>query len=822
MVLLSCLFWGQIAVVSTSNEGGVTEEGRIINRLNYGAYAVQTGHVDIVDTFWTAVVHVQVPNVTRLQMFECHSDFFSESNSSRENCSNAVDKIYGLWNKINSLLLEHSAEIEIMIPEVHQRGNRILRQRITRGLFDIVGTASSFLFGVATKADLMGLRNELHEIRRTAAGMAGETSHVRDDLSNFVTLENQRLSNIDNALNYQQQQISKLSSVFTEVLLTGVSNLKRIELLEDTLSHFITMYDHMLTLSTGVEALVQGHLSPKLIPRSFLNRLWLNVSRQVRDRGLQMVLGNSQLMYSIPSFDFARQGSDIVIRLKIPLTSKPTVRVFNLYSLPLPIPGNPGLFSQIKHLPDTVLYDHDTRILGTTSVIPDHNLILNSQVTWHKEQHSCLLALLTDRVQDVKDLCYFELTRDKLTPEVRQLRSNFYVFTNFTNVGTYCKTRDPPTSTIVRCEPCFVHTTCDCLISATNPENNEVVTIESPPCASSLESSNAGTLHPINLIVLQSFYNNSRTVTGRALYRFRTRSIEPLKLKFLEERTKRVLATNQHLNYSIQRVAEHLSKNMNDTIVGSVSEAVLLDYFERTNNPNMFHINQWIDWSICILYVIVIILCIFNYRNRRMLTMMATPAVTQMIPLKARAYDILIPTVNTLSSATLSENNFSVKDYLTTDLYALLLYIFVFIILLYLLARCFILGYFLLDPMKSDIALIFETSDASLCIKWMTLPDSNRNYEVSVPHTIIPQLYNFRCFGLLKVDTSSWRIFNTLAGKILRIPKWTLVSPTKMRKLKYNILTKQYDISMAVVHSHHIEPIISRPVLRETEHTSTV
>ena len=821
MILRSYLLLMGIAVATTTNEG-VAVDPQILNRLNYGVYAVQTGRVDIVHSFWTAVVHVQLPNVTQLQLLDCHNDFFGVTNSSRDNCSRTVDQMFGLWNKINTVLLEHTREIEITIPQSHYRANRALRQ--PRGLFDFVGTATSYLFGVATEADLQGLRRELLALRRSSAGMADDTLRVRDEFSHFVTLENQRLSNLDNALMYQQDQITGLEEEIAQTLLNGVSNTRRIELLEQTLDHFITIYDHMLTLSTGLDALVQGHLSPKLIPWSLMEELWFNISRSVRDKGLYTVSGSPQLMYSLPSFDFARDYNNIIIRLKIPLTNKPNMRVFRLYSLPLMTPGDQGLMSQVKHLPQQIVYNHDRRILGTINNIPDHNLVLNSQVTWHTRDSSCILAILTDQIDRVKTQCYFELTRDQVRPEIQQLSETMYILTNFTNVGTYCKTRMPPNSEMAQCKPCLLETSCNCIITATNPENNEVVTIEAPECPSASTTSDAGTLHPINLVVLQTFYNDSTSVvSSQSLFRPNaTKSMQPLRLKLLADKTKRLLATNQHLNYSLQRVAQQLAKNMNDTIIGSISEAVLLDYFDQLENPNNFRVDRWIDWSVCALYVLVIILMFLHYRSRQILTKMTTPLVTQMLPLKARAYDIVVPILNTSPSTSLSDNELPVSNYLSTELYALLLYIFVFLLLIYFMAKCFLFGYYLFDQMKSDLALIFETSETSVYVKWMTLPDSNRNYEVTIPHMITPRIYNCYFFGVLKIDTSPWRIFNTLTGRTIKAPRWIIVSASNMNRLKHNILPHHYTVSMAVVHSHHIEPLRSRNRMGGTEQTTSL
>ena len=123
--------------------------------------------------------------------------------------------------------------------------------------------------------------------------------------------------------------------------------------------------------------------------------------------------------------------------------------------------------------------------------------------------------------------------------------------------------------------------------------------------------------------------------------------------------------------------------------------------------------------------------------------------------------------------------------------------------------------------MNSELALIFDTQDASLCIKWVTLKDKNRNYQMSIPSVITPRVFNLYCFGIIKIDTSAWKIFNTLSGTMVKVPKWIVISPHELRYLTTSFMTRQHSVSVALVHSHQVEPVVHHPFC-VGEHESVV
>ena len=122
--------------------------------------------------------------------------------------------------------------------------------------------------------------------------------------------------------------------------------------------------------------------------------------------------------------------------------------------------------------------------------------------------------------------------------------------------------------------------------------------------------------------------------------------------------------------------------------------------------------------------------------------------------------------------------------------------------------------------MKSDLALVFESNINSLFIKVLELPDRSRNYLIRIPPLCLPKFYNFKVFGLLKLNSTEWFIHDTIVDKVMNGPKWILISGGTASKLQEKFYKGHPTVTVAVIHSHQVEFIpmdIPRRVQNETE-----
>ena len=103
------------------------------------------------------------------------------------------------------------------------------------------------------------------------------------------------------------------------------------------------------------------------------------------------------------------------------------------------------------------------------------------------------------------------------------------------------------------------------------------------------------------------------------------------------------------------------------------------------------------------------------------------------------------------------------------------------------------------------VSIAFETDNVAVYVDWVSLPDGGRNYSLRTPIRKAPNVYSFYLFGIITLDINGWSIMDTTTGRFLKIPSWGFINGIGIRKLTSRVLQKEYTVSVATIHSHHIE-----------------
>ena len=396
--------WIRILIAILMITASKADSEDFLSRLNYGVIATKDSEVTIVDDFWIATVHVELPQIPQFRRPDMGCPGLPSGMAINETRCNSTQteiltSLYDMWDKIIEILEGYDTEARLLVPDIrHSDGFRSPpRRRRQRGLFDFIGTASSFLFGTATTADVEALREELSKIRRVSAGLVEIDAQVRNDLSSFMTVQNERLSGLHDVLATQQSVLDGLHAQIQDTVRVEHILEKSVRMLERTLSYYLTSSNHMAVLVAGLEQLSHGQLSPRLVPQATARAILRNISFSLTN-DYHLALRTVRGLYSLKSFDFARQESDIIIRIKIPLTKQPRMSVYKIRSIPMPVPGDQGFVSKIDDLPKLIVHVPNTQRLGVPNGIPDHGFILSSNVIWHTTDDSCILAILDNQV----------------------------------------------------------------------------------------------------------------------------------------------------------------------------------------------------------------------------------------------------------------------------------------------------------------------------------------------------------------------------------------------------------------------------------------
>jgi hypothetical protein len=243
--------------------------------------------------------------------------------------------------------------ISQLIPDIGvdpRDGLRPSRRRATRGLLDFVGSASSYLFGTAIEGEISELRESIRKIEAIAETAAADASRTRDGLAVFTKLQNERTDSLSNVL---REQHRVLETIYREVR-TGSDassmGYAAISYMTTELTRYMVIHDNILLLELGLEDLVHGQLTPRLVEVGMLDEVLRNASQIMYYKGFKLCPAIAKDVYVASNFDFARKGNNLYIQLRLPYArlGRRRVDVYKVYTFPVPVPGTQGLTTELK------------------------------------------------------------------------------------------------------------------------------------------------------------------------------------------------------------------------------------------------------------------------------------------------------------------------------------------------------------------------------------------------------------------------------------------------------------------------------------------
>jgi hypothetical protein len=213
------------------------------------------------------------------------------------------------------------------------------------------------------------------------------------------------------------------------------------------------------------------------------------------------------------NFDFARAQQDMVIRIRMPYSRYPRFTLYRTLIWPLPVPGNQGYIAHLLEFPRYIIADYTTGLVGELTEATKTAVDLTGVIWHHPNTGSCLYEILADNTVAAHQACPFVMKREETVPSFMILVSGVYTLTNYSNVKTGCKCKQPTAPTTEVCAPCLLQLDCGCFLQT----NGTLITKETHGCESDSAAS-TNVMHGVNLALLQSFYKiTNQSLSGRVL-----------------------------------------------------------------------------------------------------------------------------------------------------------------------------------------------------------------------------------------------------------------------------------------------------------------
>ena len=579
----------------------------MFQRLNYGVIFQQKERVIIARDFWYHTFELNLPVTLAMpRLAAC-----TKQNASCRMLSHFLAQLDSVRAETAARLNSTIQSIEELIPQT-----RIHKSRSRRSLLPFLGKLSKGLFGTATIDDVNILANHMNKLNKMATGLARALTQHENHLSSFIETANSRMDNLMSGIKNNMLGIK----VIQNELHTTALNLEHsfeymMGISMDQIKTSNNINHALDEFKLGIYNLVNGQLSPLLIPQPVMESTLQDIRLllQTKFNGFHLTLTTVREVYSNCKYLFARNGTNLYVTIKLPISyfEKP-LTMYKIISAPVPVNSTSTHATQLLNLPPYFLITANkqyyaaisdlelTLCTGKTIKYCTSNVALTPVTA-----DSCILALFANDKTKVKSLCDIRFLQDIVKPQIMEISPNTLLVYRTPLLSLECLNDH---RMVEGCDFCLFKLPCRCSISTNNH-------FFAPRLASCHHNDNITTLHPVNLALLQHFFDNefvenifADTIFSKAV------NVSLPKLKLYQHKMSDILAADTKSHLSLSKMAETAKK---DAVIFQTLEEPLLDGQISLDGdwPSTDNILLYITTSATVILTAVLIWTIFKVRK---------------------------------------------------------------------------------------------------------------------------------------------------------------------------------------------------------------
>ena len=785
-------------------------------RLNYGVTARHIKRVCVSEAMWYQTFHVNLP--TRQPEVPLAPVCREADNTTicADSCTGDCKRVHDLYVAISALQFAVRQSIRSLvnhvytwIPDINSYPHTLARNmamRKTRAPFGIIGSAYKWLFGTALSSDVEELREALLQAQDNAQIAAQDAQRVRDGVATFTKLQNERMDRFHTAITEQQMTIDKIVTAVSSVREEVSLELQATTIVVRELQRFVTAHDEVQELAQGIDQLIYGQLSPKLINTTQLRNLLTQINGQLTKEGKRLCYTTPREVLMSSSFDVARMQSTLIIRLAMPYSRHRPLHAYQSSILPMPVPGRQNFITTLRSFPKYFIGDASTVTWGETPFIPQGDIISTDDVTWLRPSApSCAYYVLTDDPVKAQNTCDIAVSQQTIPTSLLRIATGVYVASNFTNMTITCNDQPSP-STLLECSPCLIHLDCNCTLS----EKGKVWQEETQGCHWEGQASSS-VLHAYNLALINEFYQtgNETLSTQYLLQPHQVQSAADLELPIFGGNISQILAADKTDSYLLAKVSESLKSN--SIIYHNPTQAILDDVLRTVKSRSFISLD--LNFVLIIVaYVILGFIAKTGYQMYQQMTILKLTAPAAMIA-ATHAYELkpIFASTTPISAVTLDLSQI-INSMLADIRHIDMAYLTVILIIIIGASIIMIIGIKKALGRYSYLYIEIMSGTNCLQLRFARLPDASRTNIVRVPRVAMKiQLTNYGIFGILSLTPRAPKILNTLTNVSKRLSNHTLVTPWTVYKIRRLIETSNYTVSPIVVNTHEYNFLDNQP-----------
>lgn len=603
-----------IPLLVTADVMSSDPHSKVLQRINYGVVFKEEAHLVIAKESWLHTFEIELPKVYQLSK----NDFCSNRSQECNFLNSEPNFVYSIHKGYEMQLHDIVKAIHSLIPQTQLfNGNRV-----TRSFLPFIGTLAKGLFGTATMSDVELLARHINVLNKRTELLTNVLHQHGDHLSSFMSVVDHRTTNLMKGIQTNANEIAILANSFNMSLLTlhqsMINMSKELIKLTNNVNMLRASLDQYLN---AIQSLVEGHISPLLLPQQTLTRTLHHIQKILTDSypGFHLTQFHHSYYYTNGKFMFLRNHSMLYLTVRFPISTHANpLQMFRVISLPVPVNNSLQHATQILDLPEfyaiTHYNDHFVSLSASQLTTCQHDSTITCSLNLAltpSHVKTCISALYNNDMKQIKQLCEFRFLENHLTHDIIEL--------NPTSVLVYMSdtlAMDCPDKRLLLpgCQFCVVNLPCKCSLSS------KFLSLSPRLVQCYNNTLEVSVSHPVNLALLQEFFDEEKfkSITANTMFKSPVSMSIP-NFTFYSHNVSSILADDKVTHLSLKKMVAAAKQ---DEVIFKTLTEPLLDGMISLDS-------EWPDTNAILIFVAIgissfaTITCIFLFiKIRKMATAM--------------------------------------------------------------------------------------------------------------------------------------------------------------------------------------------------------
>ena len=498
------------------------QQSEDITRLNAGIHLSYKGTTALVTATWRHVAIIKLPEIIQVTEFDVGKDVikYAERTSSEDDgqyCQRSRKQPYTLGLCMNfkpllNLLHEISEDliaelVAILINIYAVIPSRPITTQTKRGLGDWLGQGISYIFGLASEAEV----NLLKLTQQKATAQRNEElqtlKRFSSDLSSYATQTNRAIAHLTErvkATALSQLRLFEAAKHNDDLTKEYEQNIT-LKLWKLTY-HGFQFKTHLMQLQEAIEEMITGVISPVLITPGSVQQMLDDIADHLQNTSFRLAFPRRDWFYRHVEFVAMQDNYTLYIAFKIPLTTfESQFDVYSLQTLPLPTHDDAGHVTHLSNMPPAIALSQDRQyyVDMTLTELLDYRLHsrgLFRPMVQKLTQESCIGAILKSDVTDAAKYCKYIFEIQGRRSSITLLNKSRLLLTH-TNLTVEC---DNGTTFTIECASCVFNVPPNCQAS------NDQYHIAAMQTSEQVDNTNTQIKHTVNLVWLQTILADNK------------------------------------------------------------------------------------------------------------------------------------------------------------------------------------------------------------------------------------------------------------------------------------------------------------------------